>query len=284
MANPTYLTKDPVLVPNTGYVFIAPSGTPKPALPYDIRNLRTLKDSVGVAWSSIGNTSLENGITRESEGDDAEVLGTWQNPALRTTNPPKVYTVTLALADFTVDTYELYYGGGSVAADGSFVIPNVPAAQERAMLIVAVDGDRHIVEYYERVSLIGAEGVTYDPSALTEMPVAATVLGGTEGLGEISPVMWGAAVEINPPTVTTVTPASSAPGTQVTITGTFLNAPLTVWFGVYEGTDVVTTPSGTEVTVTVPDPVETADLAVDLVVETNFGSSTATTFTIDQSA
>jgi hypothetical protein len=282
MADPTYLTKDPVLVPNTGYIFVAPEGTPKPALPYDIRSLVSLRDSVGTSWASIGNTSLENGISHASDGDDPEVLGTWQNPALRTTNPPKIYTVTLNLADFTVETYKLYYGGGEVAADGSFVIPSVPAATTKAMLIVAVDGDRHVVEYYERVSLIGSDGIEYDPSALTEMPVAATILGGSNGLGQISPVMWGAAVVINPPTLTTVTPAESAPGTQVQLTGTNLNAPLTVWFGPYEGTNVVTTPSGTQATVTVPTPVETGDLVAPVSVETNFGQSAEVTFTISQ--
>ncbi|GAA3537180.1 hypothetical protein GCM10022419_016260 [Nonomuraea rosea] len=281
---PTYLTRDPVLVPNTGYVFVAPESTPKPTLPLDIRNLRTLRESIGASWVSIGNTSLENGISHESEGDDPEVLGTWQNPSLRTTNPPKVYTVTLALADFTVDTYKLYYGGGSVTADGSFVIPNVPSSSTRAMLIVAVDGDRHVVEYYERVSLIGGEGVVYDPAALTEMQVVATVLGGTNGLGEISPVMWGKAVEISPPTLSAINPAQAAPGTQVTLTGTNLTAPITVWFGIYEGTDVVTTPTGTQLTVTVPDPVEGGDLAVQVKVETNFGESAGQAFTIDQAA
>lgn len=279
---PTYLSKDPVLVPNTGYIFVAPEGTPKPTLPLDIRNLRTLRESVGVSWASIGNTSLENGVNHESEGDDAEVLGTWQNPALRTTNPTKIYTVTLALADYTVETYKLYYGGGSLATDGSFVIPSVPAATTKAMLIVAVDGDRHVVEYYERVSMIGAEGTTYDPAALSEMPVKATILGGTNGLGEISPVMWGKAVVITPPTLTAVSPVSSAPGTQIQLTGTNLTAPLTVWFGVYEGTNVITTPTGTQVTVTVPDPVETGDLVVQVKAETNFGESGGQSFTINQ--
>ncbi|MGN9782763.1 IPT/TIG domain-containing protein [Nonomuraea sp. ZG12] len=279
---PTYVTQDPVLVPATGYIFVAPAGTPKPVLPYDIRNERTLKQSVGLSWSSIGNTSLESGINREFEGDDPEVLGTWQRPNLRTTNPTKVYALTIALADFTVDSYTLYYGGGDVAADGSFVIPNVSAAQERALLIVAVDGDKHVVEHYERVSLIGAEGTQFDPAAMAEMPVRATVLGGTEGQGQISPVMWGAAVEVNPPTVTTVEPATAAPGSTVTITGTFLNAPVTVWFGVYEGLEPITTPTGTQLTITVPTPVETGDLPVQLRVQTNFGESTETPFTIDQ--
>lgn len=284
MANPTFVTQDPVLVPNTGYVFVAPSGTPKPELPYDIRNERTLQSSVGVSWTSIGNTSLENGISREFEGDDPEVLGTWQKPNLRTTNPPKVYALTIALADFTIDSYTLYYGGGSVAADGSFVIPNVSAAQERALLIVAVDGDRHVVEYYERVSIIGAEGTQFDPAAMAEMPVRITVLGGAEGQGQISPVMWGAAVEVNPPVISEVDPVSAAPGDTVTITGQYLDAPLTVWFGVYEGVEPSTTPTGTQVTVKVPQPVETGDLAVDLRVETNFGESNTLSFTIDQTS
>lgn len=282
MPTPTYLTVDPVLVPGQGYIFTAPAGTPKPALPLDTRNFKTLKTSVGISWASIGNTSLENGVSKESEGDDAAVLGTWQKPALRTTNPTKTSTVLIALADFTVETYKLYYGGGSVAADGSFVIPTVPAAQERALLIVAVDGDRHVVEYYERVSLIGAEGVTYDPAALAEMPVKATILSGTNGQGEISPVMWGSAVVINPPTVSSLSVTTAAPGARITINGTYLVAPLTVWFGPYEGLDVAVSPTGTQVQVTVPDPVETGDLSAPVKVENNFGETAGTAFTIDQ--
>lgn len=284
MSTPTFVTKDPVLVPGTGYVFVAPEGTPKPTLPLDIRNFKTLQQSVGAIWQSIGNTSLENGVSREAEGDDPEVLGTWQNPSLRTTSPPRQYTVTLSLSDFTIETYRLYYGGGDIATDGSFIIPSIPTPQTRAMLIVAVDGDKHVVEYFERVSITGGEGVSYDPSSLAEMQVVATVLGGTSGLGEISPVMWGAAVEVAVPEVTDVTPATAAPGDTVTITGTNLHAPVTVWFGVYEGEEVQTTPTGTQVTVKVPQPVETGDLTVDLIVENNFGSSEAVSFTIDQTS
>lgn len=281
---PIYVTKDPVLVPGTGYVFVAPEGTPKPELPLDIRNMRTLRESVGASWQSIGHTSLDNGISREVEGDEPEVLGTWQNPSLRTNTPPRQYTVTINLSDFTAETYQLYYGGGEVAEDGSFIIPAVPTPQTRAMLIVAVDGDKHVVEYFERVSIIGGEGVSYDPSSLAEMQVVCTVLGGTSGLGEISPLMWGAAVDVALPEVTDVTPATAAPGDTVTITGANMHAPVTVWFGVYEGVDVQTTPTGTQVTVKVPQPVETGDLQVDLVVENNFGSSDPVSFTIDQTS
>src|SRR5690606_29476588 len=128
------------------------------------------------------------------------------------------------------------------------------------------------------------EGVSYDPSSLAEMQVVCTVLGGTSGLGEISPLMWGAAVDVALPEVTDVTPATAAPGDTVTITGTNLHAPITVWLGVYKGVDVRTTPTGAQVPVTVPQPVETGDLPVDLVGEHNYGFSAAVSFTVDQTS
>src|SRR5690606_32518784 len=168
---PIYVTKDPVLVAGTGYVFVAPEATPKPELPLDIRNMRTLREYAGASWQSIGHTSLDNGISREVEGDEPEVIGTWQNPRPRTNTPRWQNKVTISLSDFTAETYQLFYGGGEVAEDGSFIIPAVPTPQTRAMLIVAVDGDKHVVEYFERVSIIGGEGVSYDPSSLAEMQV-----------------------------------------------------------------------------------------------------------------
>ncbi|MEU9871106.1 hypothetical protein AB0C87_24965 [Actinomadura sp. NPDC048021] len=154
----------------------------------------------GTGWTSIGNTSLENGISREVDGDDPEVLGSWQNPALRTTRPVKTRSVSLNLMDFTVDAYSLYYGGGVVVGpDGvtpatetdtvkAFQIPASSVPQEKALLIIAVDGEYQVVEHYGMASITGADAIEYDPTALAEIPVTATTLSadGTDYTGTIS--------------------------------------------------------------------------------------------------
>jgi hypothetical protein len=148
----------------------------------------------GTPWTSVGNTSLENGITRSVDGDDPETLGSWQNPSLVVTRPTKTRSVTLNLQDFNTDTYQLYYGGGQVvdqtgqapyqegtSTAKAFQVPDVAVPQEHALLIIAVDGNFQVVEYYPKASFIGSDDIEYDPSALAEMPVTATTLsnGGT---------------------------------------------------------------------------------------------------------
>jgi len=191
---------DNALNPATGYVYVAPVGTPRPEITagFDYTDPETwgVDDVEGnPLWVSIGHTSLENGLEFTSEGDDPETLGTWQVPNLRATNPQRTYSVTINLADFTPETYKLYYGGGQEVTIGgvsSYVVPDVPVAQERALLVLAVDGEYLVAQHYKRVSIIGADNVTYDPASLTEMPVRATILGGqsygsTAGQGEITP-------------------------------------------------------------------------------------------------
>jgi hypothetical protein len=49
---------DEVVLPSTGYVYVAPVGTAMPTLPI------ADPKAPGTPWESIGNTSLENGINR----------------------------------------------------------------------------------------------------------------------------------------------------------------------------------------------------------------------------
>lgn len=189
---------DNALNPATGYVYVAPVGTAKPTIAtgFDYTDPTTWdtydEGSSTSPWVNIGHTSLENGLEFTSDGDDPETLGTWQVPNLRTTNPKKTYSVVINLADFTAETYKLYYGGGETITGGGFVIPDIPVAQDKALLVLAVDGEYLVSQHFKKVSLIGNDSITYDPAALTEMPVRATILGGqtygtAQGQGEVSP-------------------------------------------------------------------------------------------------
>ncbi|MGW5735733.1 MULTISPECIES: phage tail tube protein [Streptomyces] len=199
---------DNALAANKGYVFIGKpekaDGTGATALPKDItenvvksvtgQSLDEDGQLVGVAtgWLDIGNTSLENGIELANDGDDPEVLGSWQNPAIKTTTPAKVFSLTIALNDFTAETYRLYYGAGETAFDkatGQFTIPTTPTSQKHSLLIVARDGNDYVTFYYPKAEIIGADSITLDPSALSEIPVKATILGSkneADGMGKIS--------------------------------------------------------------------------------------------------
>jgi hypothetical protein len=188
---------DNALNPATGYVYIAEVGTARPSITatFDPTDPASWDSPVKDKWKPVGHTSLENGLEFTSDGDDPETLGTWQVPNLRSTNPKKTYSVTINLADFTVETYKLYYGGGATSTVNgveSFIIPDTPRSQDRALLIVAVDGQYVVLQHFKRTSIVGSDSINYDPAALTEMPVTATILGGqpygsASGQGEVTP-------------------------------------------------------------------------------------------------
>ncbi|MER7705465.1 hypothetical protein ABTX81_21555 [Kitasatospora sp. NPDC097605] len=187
------MADDPsVLVPGTGYIYVAPPGTALPDLKagFDPKDA-TKWGPAGLNWKSIGNTSLDNGIEMSVDGDEPEVLGSWQNKSLRTTDPSKTYAVTINLSDFTAESYKLYYGTDKgLDSKGLFSIPTSPTAQNRALMIAAVDGTKAVVWHYPKTSIIGADSVTMDPAALGEMPVKATVvaLNQSTPLGTVTPV------------------------------------------------------------------------------------------------
>ncbi|MCC3773487.1 hypothetical protein [Streptomyces sp. UNOB3_S3] len=180
---------EPVMNPSQGYVYVAEVGTPMPALPILPKDPNATMPQVGgvksTAWRDVGNTSLENGIEMSVDGDDAETLGSWQNPNLKQTNPKKTYALTVSLEDFTVETYKLYYGAGDEAVitdpvtskPVGFNIPLNPTATEKALLIVGTDGDNAVAWHYPKVAIIGGDSITLDPAALSEVPVKATILG-----------------------------------------------------------------------------------------------------------
>ncbi|MFF0745324.1 hypothetical protein ACFYVL_33490 [Streptomyces sp. NPDC004111] len=192
------------LAPKTGYVYVAPVDTPAPpTFPFepDGKDISfTWKDegdkSATAKWVSIGNTSLENGIEMAVEGDDPETLGTWQVPALEVTSPPKSYSMTMNLADISIETLKLYYGASDSAVhNGQFVIPNTPTTTDKALYIIGTDGKHVVAWYYPSVRIIGADSITLDPSALTEVPVRASIVKGRAylELDEDSKVVTGSA-------------------------------------------------------------------------------------------
>jgi hypothetical protein len=176
-----------VVIPGTGYVYlgVADNGsgtkTAKPTGSFDPL-------APGTGWSSIGHTSLENGIEFGRDGDDPATKGSWQNPKIRTTNPDVTYSIKLNALQASAETYQLYFGAGPGATVGGvFKIPAKPHAQSKALLIVIVDNGQMLPLYFPNVSLLGSDAISFDPTALLEFPITGTILAGnTDGsLGDI---------------------------------------------------------------------------------------------------
>lgn len=176
------------IAPTLGYIYVAPTDTPAPKFPFKPTSVTAAVDGDGESgeaealkgiWKSVGNTSLENGIEMAVEGDDPEVLGSWQIPNLETTDPSKQYSLTMNLNDITVETLKLYYGAGDDnVVDKDFLIPASPTATDKALFILGHNGKQAIAWYYPSTKLIGADAITIDPAALTEVPIKAQILTG----------------------------------------------------------------------------------------------------------
>lgn len=163
------LNDNAVVIPGTGRVYFAPPGTERPT---DI-------DEPGYPWEDIGHTSSDNNFKITKDGGDSNILGTWQNPALRERRDPVTFALTFNLLQISNEVLSLYFGGGDVTEAGVFGVNTTPSAQERALFVVVVDGDVSVPLYAPKVSVASDDDVEADVEKFLEFPVRATILGVT---------------------------------------------------------------------------------------------------------
>ena len=161
------LVDDQVYIPGSGKLWTAPVGTARPS------DLVT----VPAPWDNLGHSSIEDGITIGREGGDSEVLGTWQNPALRERRDPTTWFLTMFLHQVSNEVLSLFFGGGDAVEAGVFGVSITPVAQERAMLAQIIDGDNRVSIYLPKVSLLADDDVEVDVEQFLAFPVRATILG-----------------------------------------------------------------------------------------------------------
>lgn len=136
------------------------------------------KAALPAAWSNIGHTSRGDLPEFGYEGGDTEVRGTWQNESLREiqTEPIADY-LNMFLHQFDVPTFELYYGKNGSSVDGVFgVAGGTVKPEERALLIIIVDGDVRIGFYAPKASIRRDDSITLGVDEFAALPVRATFL------------------------------------------------------------------------------------------------------------
>lgn len=156
-----------VFIPGTGYLYVAPTSTAKPAS----------LTAPATPWIDLGHTSRENGITIDKDGGDSETKGSWRNPVLRERREPITYFVTINLLQFDNTNLALFFGGGSITAADVFGVPINPNAQERALYVRIVDGANELGLYVPKVSVSAEDSMEVDVEEFLELPVRATCLG-----------------------------------------------------------------------------------------------------------
>ena len=155
-----------VYVPGTGHVYLAPAATAKPA------NLV----SPASPWAELGHTSLDDGLTITRDGGDSNILGTWQNPALRDRRDPVTFAITLTAHQVDNTTLGLYFGGGDLSEAGVFGVNSSTGTTDTAMYVRIVDGDNEIGLYLPKVSVSSDDDMEVDPENFLGFPLRATVL------------------------------------------------------------------------------------------------------------
>jgi hypothetical protein len=129
-------------------------------------------------WRSIGHTSRGDLPELGYDGGDTEVRGTWQNESLREVETkPIADFLKMALHQFDVDSFELYYGKDGAAGEaGVFGVTGTAAPVEKALLIIIVDGDVKVGFYSPKASFRRDDSISLKTDEFAAIPVRATFL------------------------------------------------------------------------------------------------------------
>lgn len=160
------LTDAAVVIPGTGFIYLAPALTAEPAS----------LTAPAAPWANLGHTSRGDGLTITRDGGDSNVLGTWQNAALRERRDPTTFAITMTAHQVDNTVLALYFGGGDATVADHFGVTATTGTTEQAMYVRIVDGTNELGLYMARVSLAAEDDVALDPEGFLSFPLRATVL------------------------------------------------------------------------------------------------------------
>lgn len=131
-----------------------------------------------VAWTEVGNTTLDNILNLTSEGGAVSTLGSLQNKSLRQSVEARIESLGLNLLEWTTDSLKLYYGGNAVVtADDAVEIPSEPVPTEKAFLAVLEDGTAVAGFYCAKSSIFRSDDIAIaDTNSLASLPIKVTAL------------------------------------------------------------------------------------------------------------
>lgn len=160
------LNDNAVIIPGTGYMYLAPAETAKPAS----------LTAPAAPWVNLGHTSRDDGLTITRDGGDSNILGTWQNVALRDRRDPTTFAITAFLHQVDNTVLELYFGTGDVSVANEFGVIGAGTTVSKALYVRIVDGDNEVGLYVPKVAVGADDDVEVDAENFLAFPVRATVL------------------------------------------------------------------------------------------------------------
>lgn len=171
-------TDSAVLVPGVGRIFTKAFTTGDTWTLTELDAFVADGVTTPVGWNELGHTDLDSIMTFGRDGGDTTTKGSWQNPSLRTV------ITTAAVDSFTLnaeqvkdnDVLTLFYGGGDASVAGRFALPDAPAAVERSVVVVFLDGDEATAFSVQRASILGDGAPTLAADDFVKLPLKFTVL------------------------------------------------------------------------------------------------------------
>lgn len=159
------LDDNTLIIPGTGFIFTAPTGTPKPA------NL----SAPAAPWVDNGHTS-DDGLTINFEIAKTKRT-TWRARAgVRVSVDEINFRLSWTALQLDNDTLSHYFGGGDISDPDTFGVLKTPTPQEKALFVRLVDGSKE-VDFYAAKAAIGGDGEsTANPEDFTGFPLSAEIL------------------------------------------------------------------------------------------------------------
>lgn len=161
-----------VIIPGRGAIFTAAVGATPPD--YHILDPYNTPD----AWDSIGHTSVENNVSLSKDGGEATQFDSWWEAAIAIQRSPLNWSLTVGALELRQSNLDLAFSGEleTTSATGSYIVPSDIKAVDRAVFVLAVQGDKRMGLYLPAVSITLGDAPSFDREALFELPLAGSIL------------------------------------------------------------------------------------------------------------
>ena len=171
------VTDAAVLTPGVGHIFTNTTLGAK----WTLAQLNTYASAgtIPADWNDIGHTDLDTILAFQTDGGDTTTKGSWQNPSLKTVVTTQAVDSLVFNAEQILDddVLTMFHGGGDNSTTaGEFAWPDVASAQERAFMLVMLDGTEPLGLAVPKASILRSDAPSFDPADFVKLPLKVTIL------------------------------------------------------------------------------------------------------------
>lgn len=168
---------DAVFIPGRGAVLIAPVGTEPPTADELQQWMSAGATGELGDFVPLGYTSLDELPGFDSDTEGGETKGSWENPALRTTQVKTTDSVNVTPIQWSETPLTHRFGPGVLdTGKGHFHTPAVYTSTEVAVLIVVIDGNQGFGILGWKGSSAPGDGIEFDAENFVGLPIKYTLL------------------------------------------------------------------------------------------------------------